>query len=72
MEPLGLRFGSVTSERSAHYILSLPAEAPEYFTEVSDSHRRTCEWDSSTIIPPKANGFASILSYATHFKRCRS
>lgn len=44
MRPLGLRFGSVTSERSAHYILSLPAEAPEYFTEVSDSHRRTYVW----------------------------
>lgn len=36
MEPLGLRFGSLTTERSANYILSLPAEAPEYFNEVSD------------------------------------
>lgn len=45
MQPLSLRFGSVTSERSAHYILSLPAEAPEYFTEVSDSHWQTqTEW----------------------------
>lgn len=36
MEPLGLRFGSLTTERSANYILSLPAEAPEYFNEVSN------------------------------------
>lgn len=49
MEPLGLRFGSLTTERSANYILSLPAEAPEYFNEVSNvttnGHReRLCQY----------------------------
>ncbi|XP_017841930.2 guanine nucleotide-binding protein G(f) subunit alpha isoform X2 [Drosophila busckii] len=38
---LGLRFGSCTSERSANYILSLPAEAPEYFNEEYCDHVTT-------------------------------
>ncbi|KAH8415628.1 hypothetical protein KR222_006801, partial [Zaprionus bogoriensis] len=41
MEPLGLRFGSLTTERSANYILSLPAEAPDYFNEEYCDHVMT-------------------------------
>ncbi|KAM8710028.1 hypothetical protein ACLKA7_016771 [Drosophila subpalustris] len=41
MDPLGLRLGSLTTERSANYILSLPAVAPEYFNEEYCDHVMT-------------------------------